>query len=144
LRTKLPIFVWGHPIFYVTTLVQIRPSAYNKYSPLQLTSGKEPNVAHLRVVGCAVYVPIAPPQRTKMGPQRRLGIYIGYVPPSIIGYLEPQIGDMFTACFATSHFNEDEFPAIGGGIKQVPKDITWCTPSLVYLDPLQINMSSKF
>ncbi|XP_057250106.1 uncharacterized protein LOC130591188 [Beta vulgaris subsp. vulgaris] len=32
---------------------------------------KEPNISHLKVFGCAVYVPIAPPHRSKMGPQRR-------------------------------------------------------------------------
>nr|GEU59395.1 hypothetical protein [Tanacetum cinerariifolium] len=36
-----------------------------------------------------VYVPIVPPQRTKIGPQRRLGIYVGYETSSIIRYIEP-------------------------------------------------------
>ena len=97
LRTKLPISVWGHAILHAAALVRLRPSAYHKYSPLQLASGQEPDVSHLRVFGCAVYVPIAPPQRTKMGPQRRLGIYVGYTSPSIIRYLEPVTGDIFTA-----------------------------------------------
>ncbi|KAK4397416.1 hypothetical protein Sango_1578200 [Sesamum angolense] len=51
----------------------------------------------LVVFGCAVYVPIPPPQKTKMGPQRRLGIYIGFESSSIIKYLEPMTGDQFTA-----------------------------------------------
>ena len=70
------------------SLVHIRPAAYHKYSTLQLTYGHEPNISHLRIFGCAVYVLIAPPQRTKMGPQRRLGIYVGFDSPSIIKYLE--------------------------------------------------------
>ncbi|KAG7578737.1 Ribonuclease H-like superfamily [Arabidopsis thaliana x Arabidopsis arenosa] len=135
MRTRLPISVWGHAILHAAALIQIRPSAYHKYSPLQLGSGQKPDISHLRVFGCAVYVPIAPPQRTKMGPQRRLGIYVGFTSPSIIRYLEPQTGDMFTARFADCHFNESEFPALGGGIKEIPKDITWCTPSLLHLDP---------
>ncbi|KAL0390943.1 UNVERIFIED_CONTAM: hypothetical protein Scaly_0451400 [Sesamum calycinum] len=32
-----------------------------------------------------------------MGPQRRLGIYVGFESPSIIKYLEPMTGDQFTA-----------------------------------------------
>ena len=76
--------------------------------------GREPNISHLRIFGCAVYVPIAPPQRTKMGPQRILGIYVGYESPSIIRYLEPLISDIFTVCFADCHFNEEIFPALGG------------------------------
>ena len=137
MRTKLPISIWGHAILHVAALVQIRPSADNEYSPLQMTYGQVPNLSHLRIFGCAVYVPITPPQRTKMGPQRRLGIYVGYVSPSIIRYLEPQTGDLFTARFADYHFSEDEFPALGGRIHQMHmhKDIEWCAPSLKYLDP---------
>ncbi|CAA7045306.1 unnamed protein product [Microthlaspi erraticum] len=135
LRTKLPITVWGHAILHAGALVQVRPSAYNKFSPIQLAFGNMPNISHLRVFGCAVYIPIAPPQRSKMGPQRRLGIYVGYSSPSIIRYLEPATGDMFTARFADSHFDENEFPALGGGSRESPNDITWCTHSLAYLDP---------
>jgi len=113
MRTKLPISVWGHAVLHAAALIRIRPSAYHEYSPLQLAFGQEPNISHLRIFGCAVYVPIAPPQRTKMGPQRRLGIYIGYESPSIIRYLEPKTGDVFTARFADCHFNEAIFPALG-------------------------------
>ena len=83
-------------------------------TPLQLAFGQEPNIFHLKIFECAVYVPIAPPQRTKMGPQRRLGIYVGYESPSIIRYLEPKTGNDFTARFADCHFNEVIFPVLGG------------------------------
>ena len=97
MKTKLPSSIWGHAILHAAALIRIRPTAYHKYSPLQLVSGREPDISYLRVFGCAVYVPIAPPQRTKMGPQRRLGIYVGFESPSIIKYLEPLTGDPFTA-----------------------------------------------
>ena len=58
-------------------------------------------------------VPIAPPQRTKMGPQRRLDIYVRYNSPSIIRYLEPLTGDLFIARFADCHFDEKNFPSMG-------------------------------
>ena len=74
--------------------------------------GQEPNISHLRIFGCAVYVPIAPPQRTKMGAQRRLGIYVGYDSLSIIKYLEPSTGDLFTARFANYHLDESLFPTL--------------------------------
>jgi hypothetical protein len=57
-----------------------------------------------------MYVPISPPQRTKMGPQRRLRIYIGFHSPSIIKYLEPLTGDIFTARFVDCQFDETIFP----------------------------------
>jgi hypothetical protein len=65
-----------------------------------------------------VYVPISPPQRTKMGPQRRLGIYIGFHSPSIIKYLEPLTGDIFTARF---QFDETIFPILGGEKEKLEK-----------------------
>ena len=78
MRTKLPISAYGYAIMHAATLVRIRPTSYQKYSPSQLVFGQEPNIAHLRIFGCTVYVPIAPPQRTQMVPQRRLGIYVGF------------------------------------------------------------------
>jgi hypothetical protein len=32
-----------------------------------------------------------------MGPHKKLGIYVGFQSPSIIKYLEPLVGDLFTA-----------------------------------------------
>ena len=83
-------------------------------SPSQLVHGKQPNISHLRVFGYAVHVPIAPSQRTKMGPQRRLRIYVDFDSSSIIRYLEPLTGDVFRARFVDCHFNETVFPSLGG------------------------------
>nr|GEX29608.1 putative ribonuclease H-like domain-containing protein [Tanacetum cinerariifolium] len=115
--------------------LRLRPSASHKYSPLQLVSGREPSFSHLKVFGCGVYVPISPPQHTKMGPQRRLGIYVGFNFPSIIRYLEPLTGDVFTARFADCQFDETMFPILGGENKKLDKkDVTW-NASLSFLDP---------
>ncbi|GKB16661.1 disease resistance CC-NBS-LRR class family protein [Tanacetum coccineum] len=135
IRTKLPISMWGHAILHAASLIRMRPSANHKYSPIQFASGQEPNIFHLRIFGCAVYVPIAPPQRTKMGPQRRLGIYVGYETSSIIRYIEPLIGDLFTACFVDCHFDEAVFPESGGVKKNQETNVTWCEHSLLYMDP---------
>ncbi|GJZ63406.1 disease resistance CC-NBS-LRR class family protein [Tanacetum coccineum] len=113
MRTKLIIFIWGHAILHAASLIRMRPSANHKYSPIQLASGQEPNISHFGIFGYAVYVPIALPQRIKMGPQRRLGIYVGYETSSIIRYIEPLIGDLFTACFVDCHFDEAVFPELG-------------------------------
>jgi len=124
MRSKLPISTWGHAILHAATLIHIRPTSYHKSSPLQLIFGQEPNIFHLRIFGCAIYVSIAPRQRTKMGPERRLGIYVGYESPSIIKYLEPLTGDLFTARFADCHFDESIFPTLGGENKQLEKEIS--------------------
>ena len=57
-------------------------------------TGCQPNISHLRKFGCAVYVPIPPPNRTKMDPQRHLRIYVGFNSPFIIRYLEPLTSDV--------------------------------------------------
>jgi hypothetical protein len=50
-----------------------------------------------------------------MDPHRKMGIYVRYHFPSIIKYLEPMTGDLFTARYADCIFNEDHFLALGGG-----------------------------
>jgi hypothetical protein len=44
-----------------------------------------------------VYAAISPTKRTSMGPHRKLEINVGYHSLLIIKYLEPLIGDLFTA-----------------------------------------------
>ena len=85
----------------------------------------------------SVYVPIAPTHKTKMGSQRRLGIYVGFQSSSIIKYLKPLTSEVFTARFADFHFEENVFPPLGGG-KPLPKEwrkITWHESTLTHLDP---------
>lgn len=135
MKSNLPISAWGHAVLHAAALIRIRPTSYHKFSPLQLVFGQEPNISHLKIFGCAVYIPIPPPQRNKMGAQRRLGIYIGYESPSIIKYLEPTTGDLFTARFADCEFHETVFPVLGGGNKQLEKDISWNELSLSHFDP---------
>ena len=67
----------------------------------------------LRVFGCAFYVPITPHYRRKLGPQRRLEIYVGFNSPSIIRYLEPTTSDLFTTRFSDCEFDESTFPILG-------------------------------
>ena len=106
-------------------------------SPLELVKGYQPNISHLQIFGCAVYVPIAPTHRPKLGPQRRLGIYVGFQSASIINYIEPYTGEVFTAQFADCHFDENLFPPLGGHkpIQKEWREITWNESSLSHLDP---------
>ncbi|KAK1431618.1 hypothetical protein QVD17_08102 [Tagetes erecta] len=135
MKSKLPVYAWGHAVLHAAILIRIRPTSYHTSSPLKLIFGQEPDISHLRIFGCAVYVPIAPPQRTKMGPQRRLGIYVGYESPSIIKYIEPSTGDLFTTRFGDCHFDESTFPTLGGDEKQLKNNISWNELSLSHLDP---------
>ena len=89
MRAKLPLSVWGHAILHATSLIRIRPTTYHKYFPVQLAYGQESNISHLRIFGCGVYVPIFPPQQTKIRPQKRLGIYIGFESHQLFDILNP-------------------------------------------------------
>ncbi|XP_026378850.1 uncharacterized protein LOC113273324 [Papaver somniferum] len=77
------------------------------------------------------------PQRTKMGPQRRLGVYVGFDSPLIIRFLEPLTGDVFKARFADCHFDESNFTSLGGEKLKLEerREISWNTPYLSRLDP---------
>ena len=102
--------------------------------------GKQPNISHLRVFGCifgcVIYILIASTQHTKMGPQWRLGVYVGFDSPSIIKYLEPFTGDVFTARFADFHFNESVFPSLGRekSIPEERREISWKTSTMTHLN----------
>jgi hypothetical protein len=100
MKYNLPSSALGHTILHAAALIRLRPTASHKFFPLQLVSRREPNLSHLKIFGCVVYVLISPPQRTKLGPQRILRIYIGFHSPSIIKYLELLTGDVFTGHFA--------------------------------------------
>ena len=64
MKTKLHVSTWGHAILHAASLVHIKPTANHKHSPMQLVCGQQPNICHLRIFGCAICVPIAPPQCT--------------------------------------------------------------------------------
>ena len=104
LRTKLPLSAWGHALLHAGNLIRLRPIGDHDFSPSQIVSGSQPNISHLHVFGCAVYVPIPPKQRSKMGPQRRLGIYVGFLSASIIHYLEPFNRESFYCPFCRLSF----------------------------------------
>ena len=122
---------------HAASLIRIKPTSYHDYSPSQLVLGKQLNISHLRVFGCAFHVPITPPQHIKMGPQRRLEIYVGFDLLSIIRYLEPLTGYVFRARFAYCHFNETVFPPLGGekSILEEQQEITWNASTLSHFYP---------
>ena len=73
MKTKLLTSAWGHAIMHVAALVRIRFTIYHEYSSSRLVFGKQLDISHLAIFGCALYVPIAPTQRTKWVPNDDLG-----------------------------------------------------------------------
>ena len=124
MKSKLPLSTWRHAILHATILVRIRPTSYNTYSPIQLAFGVISNIFHLKIFGCAVYVPIALPQRIKLGSQRKLW-YVRYKLPSIIKYVEPLTSDLFTIRFTDCYFDKSYLSTLGEEKDQLKKKITW-------------------
>ena len=141
MNCKLPISYWGHAVLHAADLIQLRPIAYHTNSPLQLVRGNPSSISHLRKFGCAMYVPISPPQRTSMGPHRKLRIYVGYQSSSISKYLEPLTGDFFTARYADCIFNEDHFLVLGGDSKYQNEcqEINWNVQGIPASDPCTLE-----
>ena len=95
LKTKFLLLAWGHAIIHAANLIRLRSIANHDLSLSQLAKGYQPNISHLRVFGCAVYDPIAPTHRPKLGPQRRLSIYVGFQSASIINYISSLLRGKF-------------------------------------------------
>lgn len=65
MRTNLPVFAWGYANITCSLIYSfLDPLLANQSHAYQLVTGYKPDILHLRMFGCVVYVPIAPPQRT--------------------------------------------------------------------------------
>ena len=113
LRSNLPTSCWGHAVLHAGSLLQYRPSGSSKETPYQMLNGVTPDLSHLRIFGSAVYVPLPPSKRLKLGATRMLGIYIGFQSASIIRYLDPATGESFVAHISKCKFDESTFPKLG-------------------------------
>ena len=47
-------------------------------TPEEMFMGKKPEVSHLNIFGCPVYIHIPKEKRTKLDPSRKKGIFVGY------------------------------------------------------------------
>jgi hypothetical protein len=146
MNCKLPTTCWGHAVLHAADMIQLRSTAYHPNSPLELVRGNPPSISHLLKSGCATYIPISLPQRTSMGPHRRMGIYVGYQSPSIIKYLEPLTGDLFMVRYADCIFDVDHFSALGGETKyqNMCQEIDWNGQGIPASDHVLKKLNFKF
>ena len=119
LQSNLPAAAWAQAVLHAAYLLNLRPRVRSNQSAMQLKTGHPIDISHLRTFGCAVWVPLPPKLQSKIGPKRRLGIYIGCESPSIIRYLEPMSGTSFRGRFQDCVFDENFFPHLG---TQLPTD----------------------
>ena len=47
-------------------------------TPEEVFSGKKPEVSHLKIFGCPMYIHIPKEKRTKLDPSGKKGIFVGY------------------------------------------------------------------
>ena len=84
IHAKLPSSLWGHAVLYATALLRLRPTLLHTQTPLEIVSGKLPNVSHLQTFGCRVWVPVSEPKLKTIGTHRIESIYVGFDSPSVI------------------------------------------------------------
>ncbi|KAM1093339.1 hypothetical protein ACFX2B_008349 [Malus domestica] len=146
IRTKLLIAAWGHAIFHTAILVRL-PVAIQLYSTLQLVTGYGLDILYLCIFCCLVYVSISLSLHIKIGPQQRMRIYVRYDSSSIIHYLEPLTGDLFTAYFTDCHFYKTVFLSLRGdknvNVPEERRELLWTNLTLSHLDPRTAQCETK-
>ena len=75
----LPMHLWAEAA-RTTVYVQNRlsHSTLEFKTPEEVYTGKKPEVTHLKVFGCPIYVHISKEKRTKLDPSGKKGIFVGY------------------------------------------------------------------
>src|SRR5450759_4161579 len=133
IHANLPSSFWSHAVIHAATLLKYRPTLLNEQSPLEILTGRPPDVSHIKVFGCRVWVPVPEPNRKTIGPHRLAGIYVGFDSPSIIRYVSPQTGTLSKARFQNCQFDERVFPPLSTASSSQP--IQFYSPETFTLNP---------
>ena len=75
----LPMYLWAKAA-RTTVYVQNRTphKVLKTKTPEEVFFGKKPEVSHLIIFGCPVYIHIPKEKRTKLDPSGNKGIFVGY------------------------------------------------------------------
>ena len=133
LHAKLPATLWRHAILHAATLLRLCPTLLNPITSQELLTGRTPNVSHLRVFGCRVWVPRPEPLRRTIAAHREEGVYMGFDSPSILRYFVPSSRALLKARFQNCIFEENVFPYV-----PCPKgtpDLNFYSPQTFTLNP---------
>ena len=133
LHAKLLATLWGHAILHAAALLRLRPTLLNPITFQQLLTGRTPDVSHLRIFGCKVWVPWLEPLRRTISALREEGVYMGFDSPSILRYFVPSTGALLKACFQNCIFEENVFPHVPCP-KGIP-DLNFYSPQTFILNP---------
>ena len=75
----LPTHLWdesARTIVYVQNILSHSALGFN--TPKEMFTRKKPEVSHLEIFGCSVYVHISKEKRTKLDSSRKKGIFVVY------------------------------------------------------------------
>ena len=122
----------GHAVLHAASLLKLRPTLLNTQTPQEILSGRLPDVSHIRVFGCQVWIPLLDPHRHTIGAHRQEGVYVGFDSPSIIRYLDPTTY-LYKARFANCRFIETTFLKLS--IPLNPQTLTFGAPESLSLNP---------
>ena len=74
----LPMHLWAEAARTTVYVQNCTPHrVLKKKTPEEVLSGKKPEVNHLRIFGCLVYIHIPKEKRTKLDPSRKKGYICG-------------------------------------------------------------------
>jgi hypothetical protein len=75
----LPNYLWAEATSIAVYIQNRCPHAILKdKTPEEVFSGIKPEVGHLRIFGCPVYIHVPKEKRTKMEPLGKKGVLVGY------------------------------------------------------------------
>jgi hypothetical protein len=75
----LPNSLWAKATSIVVYIQNRCPHAISRdKTPEEVFSGIKPEVGHLRIFGCSVYIHVPKEKRTKMEPSGKKGVFVGY------------------------------------------------------------------
>ena len=120
LHAQLPSNMWGHVVLHAASLLRLRPTLFNTQTPYECLSSRPPNISHVCIFGCQVWIPLPDPKRHTIGAHRQEGIYVGYHSPSIIRYIDPITRTLYKARFANYKFLEHKFPTLTPSPTKIP------------------------
>jgi hypothetical protein len=75
----LPMHLWPEAAriaFYIQNILSHSPLGFK--TPKEMFSGNKPELSHLKIFGCPVFVHILKEKRTKLDPSGKKGIFFGY------------------------------------------------------------------
>ena len=75
----VPMFLWAEACSTTVYVQNICPHRrLRDMTPEEAFTGEKPEIGHLRIFGCPVYIHVPRERRTKLEPSGKKGVFVGY------------------------------------------------------------------